>query len=64
MYERTRQPDPDVGVFQRALGNHGFNLSCDGRFGPGTENAVMGFQEQKGLDVDGKVGPKTWSSVW
>ena len=35
----------------------------DGVFGDTTENAVMLFQQANGLDVDGVVGPNTWSKL-
>ncbi|WP_369243842.1 peptidoglycan-binding protein [Streptomyces sp. R41] len=35
----------------------------DGRFGPNTEIAVKRFQDEKGLDVDGLVGPQTWGAL-
>lgn len=35
-------------------------LPADGKFGPGTEKAVMAFQTSKGLKPDGIVGPQTW----
>lgn len=35
----------------------------DGSFGPDTEIAVKRFQDKRGLDVDGLVGPKTWGAL-
>ena len=38
-------------------------IKIDGDFGPLTENAVKTFQEGNGLEVDGIVGEKTWSTL-
>ena len=47
---------------QTALKNAGlYNGSIDGKIGPGSRKAIETFQQQNGLKVDGKVGPKTWS---
>ena len=43
-----------VKQIQKALG-----IKADGIFGKGTEDAVKKFQQENGLAVDGKVGPKT-----
>ena len=37
---------------------------ADGRYGPKTELVVRQFQKSKGLGVDGKIGPGTWSAAW
>jgi hypothetical protein len=42
-----------------ATGNGAFG----GGFGPETRRAVMDYQSQHGLSVDGKVGPQTWGNL-
>src|SRR3990167_2033208 len=39
------------------------NVSQDGIFGPQTKSAVMNFQQQNGLQVDGIVGPLTTAAL-
>ena len=39
------------------------HIDVDGVFGPGTEKAVIGFQDVRGLDADGIVGPATWRAL-
>ena len=38
-------------------------ITADGDFGPGTEKAVMKWQANNGLTVDGIVGSKTWDAM-
>jgi hypothetical protein len=46
----------------RALGIYRGPLDSD--FGGGTETAVRCFQRSEGLEVDGRVGPITWSALF
>lgn len=46
---------------QTALKNAGYYTgTIDGKIGPKTRNAIMKFQEEHGLKVDGVVGKGTW----
>lgn len=54
----------DVRTVQEQLNELGEDLEADGVFGPLTEAAVRQFQEENGLDVDGIVGPDTWTALW
>jgi murein DD-endopeptidase MepM/ murein hydrolase activator NlpD len=50
----------DVAALQFRLQRHGFPPGgVDGVFGPGTSNAVIGFQSANGLSADGVAGPQT-----
>ena len=63
---------PDVKVLQMKLGNlreraHDVDEEgrkrIDGIFGPLTQQDVIDFQTDAGLDPDGVVGPKTWDAL-
>lgn len=57
----------DVRALQGILEANGHNLAwcggCDGIFGEGTEEAVIDYQKDHGLDPDGVVGPATWAKL-
>lgn len=60
-----------VGVIQQALLYYNtttYNAitstgGCDWGFGSGTYTAVMSFQDDEGLVVDGVVGTNTWNAI-
>ena len=53
----------DVKWLQAALTLLGYPLDIDGIFGPATEAAVMQFQQDHGLTVDGMVGSQTRTAI-
>ncbi len=54
----------EVRELQQKLSAKGVNPGpIDGAFGPKTEAAVRRFQEQNGLQVDGIVGPQTFTAL-
>lgn len=56
--------DARVREAQALLMRHGYVVGVngpDGDFGPTTKQAVMDFQRDNKLDVDGMIGPKTWA---
>lgn len=66
MTELIRAGDRSTGVtdVQTRLRALGFDLSDEnGFFGSSTERAVRTFQQQRGLLVDGIVGPQTWTEL-
>ena len=53
-----------VKVLQERLNAFGAGLQTDGIFGRLTKAAVMEFQRERGLLVDGIVGPQTWGALY
>jgi|MudIll2142460700_1097286.scaffolds.fasta_scaffold02955_6 chitosanase len=58
---KPRMKGDDVKALQIALGLP--EDEVDGLFGPATDEAVRSFQQERGLKVDGKVGPATWAEL-
>jgi peptidoglycan hydrolase-like protein with peptidoglycan-binding domain len=76
-YGRVFDGKPDhewLRIFVRQLRKRGWNAieggrfltryGNDGRFGSELERLVRAFQEDQGLTVDGKLGPKTWRAAF
>ena len=54
----------DVRTLQAKLAEKGFSPGAlDGDFGPGTEAAVVAFQQSAGLVADGVAGPRTAAAL-
>ena len=54
-----------VKKLQQKLSELGYNVGpIDGIFGPRTEEAVIKFQTDRGLDIDGVVGNQTWGELF
>lgn len=47
-----------VRLWQELIG-----VEVDGEFGPVTQGATIGFQNNHDLKIDGEVGPKTWGAA-
>lgn len=53
----------EVERLQNDLNRLGYSVSVDGMFNEATETAVMDFQKQQSLTIDGVVGPQTGRAI-
>jgi hypothetical protein len=54
----------NVRTWQQQMANRGWTIGVDGQYGPQSESVCRQFQSEKGLGVDGLVGPQTWGAAW
>jgi len=54
----------DVRMWQQRMADLGHEIAVDGIYGPQSARVAREFQQEKGLEVDGIVGPKTWEASW
>ena len=50
--------------WQAQMAARGWSLAVDDQYGPASANVARQFQAEKGLGVDGVVGPETWAAAW
>jgi hypothetical protein len=53
-----------VSTWQRQMQSRGWNIGVDGQYGEQSKRVATAFQQEKGLTVDGIVGPATWYAAW
>jgi peptidoglycan hydrolase-like protein with peptidoglycan-binding domain len=46
------------------MASRGWTLAVDGGYGNQSEGVCRAFQGEKGLAIDGQVGPITWQASW
>lgn len=54
----------DVEMWQRRMSERGWRLTLDAMYGKQSSAVCRSFQAEKGLAVDGQVGPITWRYTW
>ena len=62
-----RPPDlkgADVKKWQTRMKARGWAVPTTGVYDAATEKVCIQFQKEKGLEVDGVVGPSTWEAAW
>jgi peptidoglycan hydrolase-like protein with peptidoglycan-binding domain len=66
-YLRLQTPllhDDHVQLWQQRMADRGWPIGVDGWYGEQSASICRQFQQQKGLQVDGIVGPQTWAAAW
>jgi peptidoglycan hydrolase-like protein with peptidoglycan-binding domain len=54
----------NVQTWQAQMSGRGWMITVDGMYGPQSSSVARNFQQEKGLGVDGLVGPQTWGASW
>lgn len=53
-----------LSIWQGKMHSRGWTIAVDGKWNVQDDKVCRQFQREKRLDVDGKVGPKTWAATW
>jgi peptidoglycan hydrolase-like protein with peptidoglycan-binding domain len=54
----------DLARWQRQMRARGWTINLDGHYTDVTHKVTLAFQTEKGLTVDGLIGPRTWAAAW
>jgi hypothetical protein len=54
----------DLRTWQSRMAARGWKIDADGLYGDQTASITRQFQAEKGLFVDGLIGPQTWAAAW
>lgn len=54
----------DITTWQTKMAERGWHLAADGVYGEESASIAEQFQEEKGLTVDGIIGPQSWNATW
>ena len=55
---------PKIEKWEHRMVKRGWHVREDGRFDADADDITRKFQREKGLKVDGRVGPNTWEAAW
>lgn len=61
---RNRTEGHGTRTWQHHMAKRGWSIAVDDIYGPQSERVCEAFQSEKGLAVDGIVGPITWGATW
>lgn len=53
-----------LATWQQRMKDRGWSIGVDGYYGPETAGVCRAFQSEKGLGIDGLIGPHTWAAAW
>jgi N-acetyl-anhydromuramyl-L-alanine amidase AmpD len=54
----------DIKTWQRQMRQRGWDITISGAYSAQSAGVCRAFQQEKGLEVDGVVGPATWRAAW
>lgn len=63
-YLRDYTQGAGTAQWQAQMAARGWSIDVDDQYGPASAEVCIAFQAEKGLEVDGVVGPATWAAAW